>query len=86
MKMAKEKHGEPTERSDMKGNGIERDTLDGVITALERVDDTWQNARNGLQYADLRDAIYYLKKYQKMVSMPLTTRLIDVLREVRGEK
>lgn len=31
-------------------------------------------------------ALAYLKEYQKMVSMPLTTRLIDVLREVRGEK
>ena len=70
----------------MKGNGIERDTLDGVITAFEKVRDTWQNGRNGLQYADLRDALYYLKKYQKMVSIPLTVRLIDVLREVRGEK
>ena len=70
----------------MKDNGIERDTLDGVIAALEKVWDTWQNARNGLRYPDLRDAIYYLKEYQRMVSMPLTERLIDVLREVRGEK
>ena len=49
----------------MKGNGIERDTLDGVITALERVDDTWQNVRNSLQYPDLRDALHYLKEYKK---------------------
>lgn len=50
----------------MKGNGIERDTLDGVITALERVDDTWQNVRNSLQYPDLRDALHYLQVLQKM--------------------
>lgn len=53
----------------MKGNGIERDTLDGVITALEKVDDTWQNGRNGLQYADLRDALHYLKAYRKLDSL-----------------
>ena len=51
----------------MKGNGIERDTLDGVITALEKVQDTWQNARNGLQYADFRDSLHYLKELRHIL-------------------
>ena len=72
----------------MKGNGIKPDTLDGVITALEKVRDTWQNARNSLSYPDLRDAIMYLKKYRdyKTFTEPRRKRLIRVLQEVRGEK
>ena len=70
----------------MKGNGLEPDTLDGVITALEKVRDTWQNQRNSLEYPDLRDAIMYLKEYQALLERPRLKKLIDVLQEVRGEK
>lgn len=70
----------------MKGNGIEPDTIEGVITALERVQDTWQNQRNSLEYPDLRDAIMYLREYKALSDRPLRERLVDVLREVRGEK
>lgn len=70
----------------MKGNGLEPDTLEGVVTALEGVRDTWQNQRNSLEYPDLRDAIMYLKEYQDVLNRPLRERLVDVLREVRGEK
>lgn len=70
----------------MKDNGLEPDTIEGVITALERVRDTWQNGRNSLQYPDLRDAIMYLREYKAVSDRPLMKRLIDVLREVRGEK
>lgn len=70
----------------MKDNGLEPDTIEGVITALEKVQDTWQNSWNSLQYPDLRDAIMYLKEYKAVSDRPLMKRLIDVLREVRGEK
>ena len=33
-----------------------------------------------------QDASYYLKDYQKILKKPRNQRLIDVLREVRGEK
>lgn len=70
----------------MKGNGINPDTLEGVITALERVRDTWRNDQNSLEYPDLRDAIIYLKEYQTLLERPRLKKLIDVLQEVRGEK
>ena len=49
----------------MKGNGLDTDTLGGVISALEDVRDKWQNQRNFLKYPDLRDAIMYLKEYRE---------------------
>ena len=70
----------------MKGNGLETDSLDGVIEDLEYVQRTWRNSVNQLEYPTLRDAIVYLKEYRSMLSKPLNQRLIDVLREVRGEK
>ena len=51
----------------MKGNGIERDSLDGVIEAMERVDAKWHSASNQLNYCDFRDALFYLKEYRKML-------------------
>lgn len=47
----------------MKGNGIERDTLEGVITAMENVDARWHSADNQMNYCDFRDALFYLKEY-----------------------
>ena len=70
----------------MKGNGLERDTIDGVIKAFERVNKRWHSANNQLNYADFRDALWYLKKYKAERERPLGDRLIDVLREVRGEE
>lgn len=69
----------------MTGNGVERDTLDGVISALDHVMDTWQNNWNCLEYPDLRDALYYLREYKAKLEEPLMDRLKKVLREVRGE-
>lgn len=51
----------------MKDNGLECDTLDGVIADLEYVQRTWRNSVNQLEYPTLRDAIYYLKAYKEMV-------------------
>lgn len=68
----------------MKGNGLERDTLSGVIEDLERLDKKWLNGHNQMSYATLRDAIWYLKEYRQHLEDG--SRLIDVLREVRGEK
>lgn len=70
----------------MKSNGLERDTLEGVIKDLEKVDKKWQNSRNQLNYPVLRDAIWYLKKFKYLQDRPLEKRLIDVLREVRNEE
>ncbi len=69
----------------MKGNGLERDTLSGVIEDLERLDQKWLNGHNQMSYATLRDALYYLKEYEIVTQTPIK-RLIDVLRKVRGEK
>lgn len=70
----------------MKGNGLERDTIDGVITDLEALDAKWLNGHNQMSYATLRDALYYLREYKAVLERPFGERLIDVLREVRGEK
>ena len=72
----------------MKGNGVEKDTLDGVIADLEYVQRTWRNSVNQLEYPTLRDAIVYLKEYREIgkVETARGNRLIDLLREVRGEK
>lgn len=70
----------------MKGNGLERDTLSGVIADLEKVDATWRNDSPRLNYATLRDAIWYLKEYQRLLGQHLDEKLIEVLREVRGER
>lgn len=69
----------------MKGNGLEPDTLDGVISALENVRDKWQNNWNCLEYPDLRDAIMYLKRYKHELEKPQMDKLIEVLRVTRGE-
>ena len=69
----------------MKGNGLERDTLDGVIADLKKLDKKWQNGNNQMSYATLRDALYYLQEYKSDRERPLEKRLIDVLREVRDE-
>ena len=72
----------------MKGNGVERNTLDGAISDLEYVQRTWRNGQNNLSYATLRDALEYLKDYREIgkVETAKGNRLIDLLREVRGEK
>ena len=70
----------------MKGNGLERDTIDGVIKAFEKVDKKWQSSKNQMNYADFRDALWYLREYRAMLERPFGERLIDVLREVRGEE
>ena len=72
----------------MKGNGVERDTLDGVIADLEYVQRTWRNGQNQLNYATLRYALEYLRDYREIgkVKTANVNRLIDLLREVRGEK
>ncbi len=49
----------------MKGNGLERDTLDGVIADLEKLARIWKNGDNQMSYATSRDAIYYLKQYRE---------------------
>ena len=51
----------------MKGNGIERDTLEGVIAAMEKVDAKWHSADNQMNYCDFRDALFYLKQYQELL-------------------
>lgn len=70
----------------MKGNGLEQDTLDGVIADLEKLARIWKNGDNQMSYATLRDALYYLQEYKSDRDRPLEKRLIDVLREVRGEE
>lgn len=70
----------------MKGNGIERDTLDGVISAMEKVDAKWHCTVNQMNYADFRDALHYLQEYRDLLNRTRSERLIDILREVRGEK
>ena len=70
----------------MKGNGLETDSLDGVIKDLEYVQRTWKNSVNQLEYPTLRDAILYLKEYRDLLQKPRSERLCDILREVRGEK
>lgn len=70
----------------MKGNGLERDTLSGVIEDLERLDQKWLNGHNQMNYCTLRDTIFYLKEYRKLLGQHLDERLIEVLREVRGKK
>lgn len=52
----------------MTGNGIERDTLSGVIAALERTAEKWHNADNQTGWADFRDAIFYLKEYRDLLA------------------
>ena len=70
----------------MKGNGLERDTLSGVIEALEKVDKKWQSSKNQMNYADFRDALWYLHEYQRLLGQHLDEKLIDVLRKVRNEE
>lgn len=70
----------------MKGNGLDPDTLDGVISALENVRDRWQNQRNCLEYPDLRDAIMYLKQYRDYLNRDTMQALLDVFHQIRGEK
>lgn len=70
----------------MKGNGLERDTLDGVIADLEKLERIWKNGGNQMSYATLRDALYYLQEHKSDRERPLEKRLIDVLREVRDEQ
>lgn len=70
----------------MKGNGLDPDTLDGVISALEDVRDRWQNQRNCLEYPDLRDAIMYLKQYRDYLNRDTMQALLDVFHQIRGEK
>ena len=69
----------------MKGNGLERDTLDGVISDLKKLDMKWMNSKNQMSYATLRDALYYLQEYQ-ILRQTTIRQLIDFLREARGEK
>ena len=61
-------------------------SLDDVIKAFEKVNKKWLNAHNQLNYADFRDGLMYLKRYKNDLERPLAKRLIDVLREVNGEK
>ena len=70
----------------MKGNGLERDTLDGVIKDLERLNKKWQSSKNQMNYCTLRDALWYLKELKFIQERPLEKRLIDILREVRDER
>ena len=70
----------------MKGNGLERDSLDGVIKDLERLNKKWQSSKNQMNYCTLRDVIWYLKKLKYIQERPLEKRLIDILREVRDER
>lgn len=69
----------------MKGNGLERDSLDGVIADLEKLARIWKNGHNQMSYATLRDALYYLCQYKDDRERPLEKRLIDILREIRDE-
>ena len=55
----------------MKGNGVERDSLDGVISDLEHVKSTWRNSQNQLSYATLRDALHYLYQLNLFRQTPL---------------
>lgn len=55
----------------MKGNGVERDTLDGVIADLEKVKNTWRNDQNKLNYATLRDALHYLYQLKLFRQTPI---------------
>ena len=50
-----------------KSNGLERDTLDNVIIAMEKVDAKWHSADNQMNYCDFRDALFYLKELQRYV-------------------
>lgn len=70
----------------MKENGLARDTLENIIKILDERLDTWNNDNNRLNYADIRDASWYLHEYSYILTKPRSERLMDVLREVRGEK
>lgn len=70
----------------MKGKGLERDTLDGVIADLKKLEKYWRNGANQMNFATLRDALFYLQQYKDDRERPIEKRLIDVLREVRDEE
>lgn len=50
----------------MKGNGLERDTLRGVIEGLEAAERRWINTKVNVSYPDLRDAIFYLREFEAL--------------------
>ena len=70
--------------------------LADVVQALEgcgKIDCNecaYHYVRDGVDVDDCQsayaDGLYYLKEYQEMLKQPPERRLIDVLREVRGEK
>ena len=55
--------------------------LDEIISECEKRGVVVAIAANDVE----NDVLYYLKEYQKMLDKPLNTRLVEVLREVRGE-
>lgn len=68
-------------------------TIDEVITALEIcisgsfcVDKCPYSKDGCIEHGTGKDSLYYLKEYRDSQKMTRTERLIDVLREVRGEK
>ena len=62
-------------------------TLDEVITAFEKADARWSNdPHNPIEYSDFCDALIYLKEFRDLLKKSRSERLVDILREVRGEK
>lgn len=65
----------------MRGNGLQRDTLEGVIADLTKVKDTWRNDQNCLQYATLRDALHYLYELKLFRQTPQMQAIHKMQRE-----
>lgn len=68
-------------------------SIDEVITALEIcisgsycVDKCPYAHDDCLEHGMEKDSLHYLKEYRELLNKPRSQRLIDVLREVRGEK
>ena len=67
----------------MRRDSVEKmKTLDEVIEELHYWDTCDEFPESFYDFEVTTDALHYLKEYQRMKSMPLTARLIDVLREV----
>lgn len=65
----------------MKGNGLECDTLDGVIADLEKAKNAWHNGKNDLNYATLRDALHYLNQLKLFRQTPLMQSIHEMQKE-----
>lgn len=68
----------------MKGDGKKIDDLENVINTLDTIKRNCKKGKNSIRYEDLRDAIYYLCRYQHFGEV-LTRVFIDYSGEDEDE-